>query len=537
MLENINCAIVCTKDISPKGQKRFRKLIKEEYRGNLLVDELPAGEKIYFREPTTKAKDYYYERGYVLGQVVDENYYLNNHLSFVIKYHKTEQNTYRVVGFEILPSSIQHGANTCNADTKITGGETRLSIPLQQTPISISFSYSVEWSEDPTIEWASRWDLYLRNVPGAEIHWFTLGNSILIAVFLTVVVALIMIRTVYQDIARYNNYIQIEESKEEIEEESGWKLVHGDVFRPPVSHPMLFAIMMGSGVQLFWMTFIVLFFFCLGFVTPAVRGSLLTAALFLFVFLSSLAGYFAARLYKFFRGTNWKTLTVWVAMFVPGVIFTITLFINFFFWYLGSTRAIPFLSLISLILLWIGVSAPLVLIGAFFGFRQQPYEVAVKTNQIPRQIIDQPWYMTTIPSVLLAGLLPFGGLFLELYFVMSSIWLHQVFYVFGLLFVIYTLTIISSAEVSIVLCYFQLIGEDWHWWWRSVLTGGSISFYIFGYSFFYASKLAINKLTTLGVYFGNMFILSFIVFLITGSVGFYSCFWFTRKIYQSIKVD
>ncbi len=27
---------------------------------------------------------------------------------------------------------------------------------------------------------------------------------------------------------------------EEAKEESGWKLVHGDVFRPPASYPMLF---------------------------------------------------------------------------------------------------------------------------------------------------------------------------------------------------------------------------------------------------------------------------------------------------------
>ena len=36
---------------------------------------------------------------------------------------------------------------------------------------------------------------------------------------------------------------------EEAQEESGWKLVHGDVFRPPSSHPMLLAVLAGSGVQ------------------------------------------------------------------------------------------------------------------------------------------------------------------------------------------------------------------------------------------------------------------------------------------------
>ena len=38
-------------------------------------------------------------------------------------------------------------------------------------------------------------------------------------------------------------------------EETGWKLVHGDVFRPP-QYPMFLAAFLGSGVQLFCMVVI-----------------------------------------------------------------------------------------------------------------------------------------------------------------------------------------------------------------------------------------------------------------------------------------
>ena len=40
-------------------------------------------------------------------------------------------------------------------------------------------------------------------------------------------------------------------------EETGWKLVHGDVFRPP-RYPKLFASLIGSGTQIFCCTFIVI---------------------------------------------------------------------------------------------------------------------------------------------------------------------------------------------------------------------------------------------------------------------------------------
>ena len=45
--------------------------------------------------------------------------------------------------------------------------------------------------------------------------------------------------------------------QEEAQEEFGWKLVHGDVFRPP-RYGMLLCILNGSGMQIFFMTLITL---------------------------------------------------------------------------------------------------------------------------------------------------------------------------------------------------------------------------------------------------------------------------------------
>ena len=53
--------------------------------------------------------------------------------------------------------------------------------------------------------------------------------------------------------------------QDETLEETGWKLVHGDVFRPP-RHPRLLAAVVGSGIQLICSTFIVismLDFYCM----------------------------------------------------------------------------------------------------------------------------------------------------------------------------------------------------------------------------------------------------------------------------------
>lgn len=56
---------------------------------------------------------------------------------------------------------------------------------------------------------------------------------------------MIIIRTLRRDIAKYN---MADDDIEESIEETGWKLVHGDVFRPPFNN-RLFAAVIGSGIQ------------------------------------------------------------------------------------------------------------------------------------------------------------------------------------------------------------------------------------------------------------------------------------------------
>lgn len=117
---------------------------------------------------------------------------------------------------------------------------------------------------------------------------------------------MIIVRTLRRDIARYNaGENDSLAGLDETIEETGWKLVHGDVFRPPVNS-RLFAAVLGSGIQIFFMTVITIFFAMLGMLSPASRGALGTSAIFLYVFSGLVAGYFFARLYKTMRGKEWK---------------------------------------------------------------------------------------------------------------------------------------------------------------------------------------------------------------------------------------
>ena len=73
-------------------------------------------------------------------------------------------------------------------------------------------------------------------------------------------------------------------------EESGWKLVSGDIFRGPPA-PLSLAVQAGSGVQILVSAGITLIFAALGFLSPASRGSLLTALLVMYLLAAVAAGY------------------------------------------------------------------------------------------------------------------------------------------------------------------------------------------------------------------------------------------------------
>jgi transmembrane 9 superfamily protein 2/4 len=57
--------------------------------------------------------------------------------------------------------------------------------PLQSEDVSVAYSYSVKYTENHEIKWASRWDYILNSMPHAKIQWFSIVNSLIIVLFLS----------------------------------------------------------------------------------------------------------------------------------------------------------------------------------------------------------------------------------------------------------------------------------------------------------------------------------------------------------------
>ena len=50
------------------------------------------------------------------------------------------------------------------------------------------------------------------------------------------------------------------------------------------------------------------------------------------------------------------------------------------------------------------------------------FEPPCRTTKYPRQVPELPWYRTSIPQMLMAGFLPFSAIYIELFYIFSSVW-------------------------------------------------------------------------------------------------------------------
>lgn len=192
-----------------------------------------------------------------------------------------------------------------------------------------------------------------------------------------------------------------------------------------------------------------------------------------------------------------------------------------------------------MILIWVAGTAPLTIAGAALAQRASvQLTVPRRVSKHPRPIPKQPWYRGTLFQMLSAGLVPFSAIYIELHYIFASVWGHKVYTIYAVLAVIFALLLLVTAFVTVAMVYFQLTAEDWRWWWRSFLCGGSTGFFVYAYGFyFFHVRSAMGGLMQTAFYFGYNFVLCYAIFLMLGTVGWMAAFTFVRRIYSFVKSD
>jgi transmembrane 9 superfamily protein 3 len=188
-------------------------------------------------------------------------------------------------------------------------------------------------------------------------------------------------------------------------------------------------------------------------------------------------------------------------------------------------------------------------------------------------------YTKPLALALFSGILPFGSIFIEMYFVFTSFWNYRFYYVYGFMFLVFLILLVVTVCVSIVSTYVLLNSEDYRWHWSAFASGASTALYVYLYAIYYfVTKTQMSGVMQTAFYFGYMvrtttkrmpcnmpfpqrytgrpsslpssvFLFSCALLLLsqgmfcvglailTGTIGFVGAHIFIRRIYEYIKSD
>jgi transmembrane 9 superfamily protein 3 len=482
----------CNLKLDRINVETFVDAVKNEYWFEFFIDDLPVWG--------------------MLGEFRNKKAYIYTHYMFTLTYNKD-----RVIEVKLETTSPTL-------------------IDVTKTDVQLPMTYAVKWLPSK-ISYEHRFDRYLDNTFFEhQIHWFSIFNSFVMLVFLIGLVALILFRTLKKDFIKIARDFDDEEEGLDVIDETGWKQIHGDVFRAPAKLT-LFSALLGTGSQLA-ILFAASILFSIGFYRN--RGSILSAFVVCYAFTAFIAGYISNSFYMKHGGKKWLRNVVVTATLFPGFIFLLGFLLNFVAIGYHSLTAVPFGTVVVIILIWGFIALPLTFGGALAAkeWSSTP-DFPCRINPLPRPIDEsqKQWYQHRWVLILASGIMPFSSIFIEMFFVFSALWQHKFYYVFGFLALVYIILIAVTICITIVMTYFFLNSEDYRWHWTSFLGAASTGLYIYLYGIYYFGKTKMNGFLQTVYYFGYTAMFCFGIALLCGAVGFLGTQIFVRKIYKGVKRD
>jgi len=557
-LEVVHDKVLCSRDLTAEDLDRYKAAIIKDYYYELLFDGLPVRNFLGFHRPALNPANPGYS-------------FLFTGFDFDIAYNKD-----RIISVNM---SVRYEDAVLLAFPNNAGGV-----------LPVTFRYSVNWRSVDT-PYSERMKLYGKSSitkDDIQIHWISIGNSFIMVLLLIGFLTFLIGRTVVKDISRYSRAARVlgsvadalergdgegivisddtkafggraqKESDDEGEEDDdpegkrkpsrasgddegegdfGWKLIYADVFRFP-KNKYMFSLLLGTGMQVFVCViglFLLSFF---GVYEPEQQGRLYVSSLVLYSFSSFAGSYESNKAYKQMGGKRWAWIVIGVLLFFPTIFATVFIFMDLVAASHHSIMALRFTTMLQVALIYYVVSLPMTFLGAIIGRRYSgSFDAPCRSNPNPREIPKAPWYRSFFCHMIIAGFIPFSAIYVELFYIYSSVWGHMYFSLYFILLIVFVLLIAVTIFITISLIYFTLNSENYNWWWRSFAYGGSCSLFVICYSFFYWDWSGMNGLIQGVFYYGWILILAFLAFTMLGSLAFYGTKRFVKFIYSSVKID
>ena len=312
---------------------------------------------------------------------------------------------------------------------------------------------------------------------------------------------------------------------------SRWKLSTGHAFREHICSKIL-CIMVGNGVQIAGIAIVGILSSAHGLIsTWSSKGLLWTGMIISYLLCAIVSGYMCVWLWRCINRNSegWSSISWCNSCALSSIGFAIFTVLSIAQYLNDGTTEISLPVYFTLLILWIFISIPLSRLGGLIAARSNesvPFSIRISQNQREGPTRELwPWFL-----VLVAGLLPFGAIALELYIVLINIAFGTFHRAFVFVSILSLVVVISCAIVSVGLTYRCLLSEDWMWWWKAFCASSLAGPYMFILTVKY---LIIDLRGSSGpisavVYLGHSMILCVAIMLFTGTVGFLSAFAFLR---------
>lgn len=113
-------------------------------------------------------------------------------------------------------------------------------------------------------------------------------------------------------------------------------------------------------------------------------------------------------------------------LFLPGIVCTILFLLNLIAQYYDTSNIIPFMVVFKMSCIYIFIACPLCVAGTVIGRNMAgKTNFPCRVNSIPRPIPEGALYTRPPIVILLTGILPFGSIFIEMYFMFASFWHYK----------------------------------------------------------------------------------------------------------------
>lgn len=330
-----------------------------------------------------------------------------------------------------------------------------------------------------------------------------------------------------------------------------WRRLAGDVFRGAESLG-LFCALIGAGAQLLYtVAAVVLGSVFNGSTVLNVGNSLAGRALVWYALLSTVNGFVSGRYYQTAGGKAWMRAGLVTAALFPtvgGLLWTLA---SIAAWGSGAAVGASFGAWAEGGLLWVFCLLPLTYLGIVVGRSvaiNRPAQssasaasaaaAAARAGPLPGIVPPKMWYERAPFVFFVSGVLPFGAVAVELYYLFAALWNYKVYYTFGYALAGLAAFVVVCGCVAVLAVYYTLCAEDYRWQWVSLYPGFASALYTLLYAlYYYTAHTAMIGFLQTAIFYAISLALAAVLGLVGAFVGFTSASWFVGKIYTPKKTD